>query len=518
MNMSGTVLDVFNLLGGLSADSAFAEKTRLLAEGILADGEGDKDARLAAAYQEAERGLSMKTGGVSKTNELRARALSLLANVKGDFQGFRLLFLPAEPQLMALASALLVAYAERGRLILGPQTESAIVAKCLKGTTWQDTNVGLIGGFEYDALRMRSIAECGEMVSAFFECWHATTSVMLGEESSRRIFELAYRDVERPYGFLPMSKYLLALTPRSALWADKVKRLHELESVTLTQARGLQSADDDLQKQSRQLHTTVDELTETRRQLESVSRARSEFIDVVAHQFRTPLTSIRWNGELLMDAVYDKKISKEFSDAIQTVRQSSVYLTETLDRVFATLDIETGALVIDAKPAFLWELAQDAYGLFEKDIKRDGLKWRFDRSKEQPREIPIDKVKTSIALKIILGNAVAYGKKGGSIVVSLNEEMIDGTEYQVCTVQDDGLGIPKEEQERIFEKFFRSKTAVQKVANGSGLGMFIVKNFIEAQGGKVWVESAGEGKGTTVAFALPVKQNEKTADSGGHEV
>lgn len=510
MNMSGPVLDVFNLLGGLSRDSFFADKTRLQAEKILSDKEGDKDARLATAYQEAEHELSVKLGGASKTNELRARASALLSKANGNYQGFRLLFLPSEPQLMALASALLVAYADRGKFILGPKIGSAIVAKCLKSTPWQDTKVGLISGFEFDALRMRSIAECGEMVSAFFECWYATTSVMLGEKYTRRIFELAYRDVEKLYGFLPMSKYLLALTPRDTLWADKVRRLHELESVTLAQERGLRSAGDDLQKQAQELHTTVDELTETRRRLESVSKAHSEFIDVVAHQFRTPLTSIRWNGELLMDAVYNKKIHKDFSDAIQTVRQSSVYLTETLDRVFATLDIETGALVIDSKPAFLWELAQDVYGLFEKDINRDRLKWKFDRSKEQPHEIPIDKVKTFVALKIILGNAVVYAKKGGSISMSINDEMIDGLEYQVCTVQDDGLGIPKEEQGRIFEKFFRSKTAVQKVVDGSGLGMFIVKNFIEAQGGKVWVKSDGEGKGTTVSFALPLKPEVKT--------
>jgi signal transduction histidine kinase len=503
--MAGTVLDVFKLLGDLSGDPVFAERTRLRADAILVDPETEKDSRLAKAYEEAELDLLRGLKGTLKQAELRARASALLADIKADYQGFRLLFLPPEPQLMALASALLAAYAYHGRFAFGARVESAMIAKCLKGTPWQDIKASLNEGFVYDILRMRSIAECGEIIGVFFERWHSMTSVVLGEGSSRRVFELAYRDVEKPYGFLPMSKYLLALTPRSTLWPDKVKRLHELESETLIQARGLQSADIDLRRQAEQLQKTVDELTETRQRLESVSKARSEFIDVVSHQFRTPLTSIRWNGELLADALLEKKIPQEFSEAIQTVRGSSLYLTETLDRVFAILDIETGAMVIDAKPAFLWELVQDVYGNMEKDIKRHGLKWKFERSKEQPREVPLDKAKTSTAIKILLGNAIGYGHTGGSITVSLSEEVIDGLEYQVCDIRDDGLGISKEDQASVFEKFFRSKTAVKKVADGTGLGLFIVKNFIEAQGGKVWLKSAGEGKGTTVSFALPIK-------------
>ncbi|MEK7546389.1 MAG: HAMP domain-containing sensor histidine kinase [Patescibacteria group bacterium] len=503
--MAGSVLDAFNLIGELSGDPIFAERTRIRAEEILIGTTPRKDAGLATAYQAAEHELLTRSKGALRLDDVRSRAATLLANAEPEYQGFRLFFLAPEPQLMALASALLVAYSDRGRLFFGPGAVSVILGKCLAGTPWKEVKASVASGFAYDPVRMRSSAECGAILGAFFECWHETVATALGADTARRLFELAYRDVERSYGFLPMAKNLLALTPRAVLWADKVKRLHELESETDIQARGLRAADADLQRQAERLQQTVTELEETRRRLEITAHARSEFIDVVSHQFRTPLSSIRWNGELLADALAEKKIDPQFADAVETVRLRSVYLIETLERVFATLDIETNKLVIDAKPAFLWEIVQDAYSQYEKDIKRNGIKWKFERPKEQPRQVVIDKAKIATALKIVLGNAVAYGKKGGNITASVGDERIDGQEYQVCTIKDDGLGIPKDDMERIFEKFFRSQPSVLAVADGTGLGMFILKNFVEAHRGKVWIQSAGNGKGTTVAIALPVK-------------
>jgi signal transduction histidine kinase len=81
---------------------------------------------------------------------------------------------------------------------------------------------------------------------------------------------------------------------------------------------------------------------------------------------------------------------------------------------------------------------------------------------------------------------------------------VNGLEYLVCSIKDNGLGLPADDLPKFFEKFFRSKAAVLKIADGTGLGNYIVKNVIEAHKGWVAVESAGEGKGTTVRLALPL--------------
>ena len=504
--MAGSsVVDVFALLGDLSGDASYAGRVRARAEAILKDDKGDKEARLTAAYLEAESELLRMGKGQITLEGIRRQATAAVTKATDGYPAFRLLFLMPEPQLIALASALVVAYAARARTFFGRGVTARLLETSLAGTPWEDVKIEPENGIVYNMMRMRSVSESGEIVSALFENWYTRTRAILGDEASRRLFERSYRDVEAIFSFLPMMKALLGAAPKSVLWADKVRRLHELESQTVVQARDIRAADVDLQRQAQQLQKTVDELQQTRERLEAVSKARSEFIDVVSHQFRTPLSSIRWNGELLADALAEKKISEEFTDTVETVRQRSVYLIETLDRVFATLEIETGTLVIDAKPAFLWEIVQDAYGQLEKDIARNGLKWKFERPKDQPKQIPIDKVKIATALKIVLGNAVMYSKKGGKITARVSDEKLDGEEYQVVTITDDGIGIPKEDQERIFEKFFRSQPSVLAVADGTGLGMFIVKHFVEAHRGKVWVQSPGEGKGTTVTLALPMK-------------
>jgi len=500
-----SVLDVFILLGDLSEDPAFAARVKARVVAIVKEGGPMTEERLAQAYLEAEAELLRAKKGKVTQDGIRRQAAAMAIKATDGYPAFRLLFLSPEHQLVALASALVAAYASRGKDFFGGAVAGHLLKTSLKGTRWEEVTVDPEKGIVFDMLRMRSAAESGEAVSTLFENWYGRTRAALGNEASRRLFERSYRDVEASFGFLPMMKALLGLAPKNALWADKVKRLHELETQTDVQARDIRAADADLQRQAEQLQKTVEELERTRERLELLGKARSEFIDVVSHQFRTPLSSIRWNGELLADALSEGKIPAEFDDAVATVRSRSVYLIETLDRVFATLEIETGTLVVDAKPAFLWEIVQDAYGQLEKDIARAGLKWKFERSKEQPRQIPVDKVKMATALKIALGNAMMYGKPGGKIVAKVGEERIDGVEYQVCTITDDGIGIPKEDQDRVFEKFYRSQPAVRKVADGTGLGMFILKHFVEAHRGKVWVKSAGEGKGTSVTIALPVK-------------
>jgi|GEM_PF-1517909 len=504
--MAGSsALDVFALLGDLSGDASYAERVRARTEAIVKDAKGGKEERLTAAYLESEAELLQMAKGKITLDGLRRQAASVVAKSSESYPAFRLLFLQSEAQLVALASALVAAYASRSRAFFGRRITARLLETSLAGTAWKETKLDPDKGIVYDTMRMRSVAESGELVSTLFENWYGRTCDVLGDEASRRLFERSYRDVEAVFGFLPMMKALLGAAPKSVLWADKVKRLHELETQTVVQARDIRAADVDLLRQAEELQKTVVELEETRQRLEIVSKARSEFIDVVSHQFRTPLSSIRWNGELLTDALAEKRLPEEFRDAVDSVRSRSVYLIETLDRVFATLEIEMGNVVLDAKPAFLWELVQDAYGQLEKDIVRNGLKWKFERPKEQPRQIPIDKVKMGTVMKIVLGNAVMYDKPGGKLVARISDEKIDGVEYQVLTVQDEGIGIPKEDQERVFDKFFRSQPSVLKVADGTGLGMFIVKNFVEAHRGRVWVKSAGEGKGTTVALAMPVK-------------
>ena len=111
----------------------------------------------------------------------------------------------------------------------------------------------------------------------------------------------------------------------------------------------------------------------------------------------------------------------------------------------------------------------------------------------------VDKIR--IAVQNLVDNAINYTSSGGRVTVSLNY----GRNELGVVVKDTGVGIPEDQKKRIFSKFFRGSNVIKVETDGSGLGLFITKNIIEAHGGKIWFESE-EGKGTTFSFSLPVKE------------
>jgi len=113
--------------------------------------------------------------------------------------------------------------------------------------------------------------------------------------------------------------------------------------------------------------------------------------------------------------------------------------------------------------------------------------------------VKADTEKLALAIKNLIENAVFYTDPGGRVTLSLKKQ---GSQLEF-SVQDTGIGIPNDQHNRVFTKFFRGDNAVRMETEGTGLGLFIAKNIIEAHGGKIWFEST-EGKGTTFSFSLPV--------------
>jgi signal transduction histidine kinase len=148
--------------------------------------------------------------------------------------------------------------------------------------------------------------------------------------------------------------------------------------------------------------------------------------------------------------------------------------------------------------ADLGSICQSMFDAYQEEIKRKNLEFTFNKPQELPK-VNVDVEKISLAIQNLLDNAIRYTPSGGKITVSLETK----GNYIEFSIKDTGIGIPKTQQERIFTKFFRGSNALKTETEGSGLGLFIVKNIIEAHGGKIWFESE-EGKGTTFYFTLPV--------------
>ncbi len=248
------------------------------------------------------------------------------------------------------------------------------------------------------------------------------------------------------------------------------------------------------------------ELSRANERLRKLDEIKSGFISVVAHQLRTPLSGVKWTINLLLSG----------DMGVLTTEQRTFLMKayESNDRMIGLVNDMLGADRIDSgKVRYLFRPVQlvgiiDTV-LFEllPQANAKGLAIRFSPRPERLPSVHADPEKLHAVFQNLLENSVKYSRPNGVVEVGLRAE--NGGEVRVW-VRDDGIGIPKDQQKSIFERFFRAQNAVKAETEGSGLGLFIVKSIIERHGGRVWFESE-EGKGVTFYFTLPVETRAVTS-------
>jgi signal transduction histidine kinase len=242
-----------------------------------------------------------------------------------------------------------------------------------------------------------------------------------------------------------------------------------------------------------------------------IDSAKSEFISVASHQLRTPLTAISWYIEMLLSGERGKLTSKQKSymkEVADGGRRMSYLINDLLNlsRIEAgKIRVEPVSVKVDA---FIQKVIED----FKPVAAEKSCNIIFNKTNVDFPNIMLDQNLLRQVILNLLANAVSYSREGQcSIKVGLG--MIGDLPSETCagancknvlvSVKDSGIGIPKEEQGRIFEKFFRAPNALKRVTAGTGLGLYISKLVLESLGGKIWFESA-EGEGTTFYFTLPL--------------
>lgn len=230
---------------------------------------------------------------------------------------------------------------------------------------------------------------------------------------------------------------------------------------------------------------------------------KTEFVSIAAHQLRTPLSAIKWTLKMFLTGDLGK-ITKEQADFLEKAYQSNERMIGLINDLLNVTRIEEGRYLY--KPIFVdfEDLVQSVIKPFKEEIKRKKIKFEFKKPSKKPPKVKVDKEKIALVIQNLIDNAIKYTLTGGKITVRLKY-----TKKQLeFSVQDTGIGISKDQQSRIFTKFFRGAKAIRMETEGSGLGLFIAKNIIEAHGGKIWFESE-EGKGSTFSFSLPFKREKE---------
>jgi two-component system phosphate regulon sensor histidine kinase PhoR len=231
-----------------------------------------------------------------------------------------------------------------------------------------------------------------------------------------------------------------------------------------------------------------------------VERMKTEFVSLAAHQLRTPLSAIKWTLRILLDGDLGK-ISEEQREFLEKTYVSNERMISLINDLLNVTRIEEGRYLFRPTLTDLETVAQFVVNSNKEEIERRRIKVEIKKTEEKLPPVLIDVEKIRLAIQNLLDNAIRYSLTGGRVTIYLSR----GKKEIEFSIEDTGVGIPQDQQERVFGKFFRAANVMRMETEGSGLGLFIVKNVIEAHGGRVWFESK-ENKGSTFHFTLPVKE------------
>ena len=295
-------------------------------------------------------------------------------------------------------------------------------------------------------------------------------------------------------------RLLQQLQVRSAIWVPLVARGRTLGVIGLFIAEvGRRYAKEDLvlaEEIARRAALAVDNARLYAEAQEAI-RARDEFLSVAAHELRTPVTVIKGTADFLLRSRTRGRLDEARLDRfLRAFRESGDRLTELTEELLDVSRLQTGQFTLRLQPTDPGAFVQQVIDRYRDHFStRHALKVDLTAS----RAVLMDPDRLEQVLANLLTNAVKYSPDGGRIDVSLRPE--DGG--TIISVADQGIGLPPGATERIFEPFGRAPNAAERQIPGMGLGLHIARGIVERHGGRIWAESPGEGKGTTVNLWLP---------------
>jgi signal transduction histidine kinase len=223
---------------------------------------------------------------------------------------------------------------------------------------------------------------------------------------------------------------------------------------------------------------------------------KSEFISIISHQLCTPLSAVKWNLEIL-EAEGDGKLSEKQKIFFGNVKKSNEKMLKLVGDLLEVIRIDQGKTIFNIKDTDLVPLAEEVIedlGYLTNSKNVEIIK-KFDADLPPAR---VDAKKMKIVMENLISNAVKYSRDGGRVEVKLYPQK----RKILFIIQDWGVGIPRYQHSRIFEKFFRSDNKSRYRTEGVGLGLYLVRAILEYFNGEIWFESEAD-KGSTFYVSLP---------------
>lgn len=233
---------------------------------------------------------------------------------------------------------------------------------------------------------------------------------------------------------------------------------------------------------------------------ELLRKTQSDFITIVAHQLRTPLSGLSWILEILADKGIGSLTSEQeklIDDGKKAMKES----LKTVEDLLNVAQIEEGRFGFQFSMTDIEKIIENVLTKFEPVAKMDDVKLIFHRPEFQLKQFVMDPLRIKLVLEILVDNAIKYNVENGDVRIRIDP--FEDKPFVLISVEDTGLGISREDLPRLFTKFFRSKAAIKGQTSGIGLGLYLAKNIIDRHGGKIWAKSA-IGRGSVFTFSLPI--------------
>ena len=240
------------------------------------------------------------------------------------------------------------------------------------------------------------------------------------------------------------------------------------------------------------------DLLKANKELKQLDAAKSEFISIASHQLRTPLTVIKGYISMMMEGSFGELTGPE-KESLDKVYESNERLIQLVENLLNISRIESGRLQFQYEVMRIEEIIDSVLEELAENIKKKGLRLNYKKPAKPLPKIKIDDEKIRQVIMNLVDNAVKYTKKG-TITISLKK---DGANIQFC-ISDSGMGIRKTDMSNLFKKFSRGQGTSIIHTEGTGLGLYVAREMINAHKGQIWAESEGEGRGSRFCFELPI--------------
>lgn len=225
-------------------------------------------------------------------------------------------------------------------------------------------------------------------------------------------------------------------------------------------------------------------------------RLKSEFVSLVTHEFRTPLTSIKGYAEMMLDGDTGE-LTDEQREFLETVCRNADYLSELVDELLEVSRIEAGAMRLDIREFDISATIEKVVDQMRPQIERKEQELSIDVPQDVPK-VEADERRTSQIILNLVSNAHKYTPSDGNITISAAAER----DHVRVDIADNGIGLTEDERDQIFSKFFRADNPETAKERGTGLGLWITRSLVEMQGGEISVQSR-PGEGSTFSFTIP---------------